>query len=147
MRVRALSVLLAAGSPADIARGAVAGTEELEACRVEVNAELARVSRIAPQIRREVAIIRFSSAAQIHPLIATRWAERLAPKIVLAANDGFIPGRVNFALRSATPRDLLAFLRVLPLGHVEGEFANGHPRATGGSVPVSEFDRLLSVLA
>lgn len=32
------------------------------------------------------------------------------------------------------------------LGRVEGEFANGHPRATGGSVPPHEFARLLAAL-
>ena len=55
-------------------------------------------------------------------------------------------GRVNFAVRSAAPIDLLAFLRGLGLGHVDGEFANGHPRATGGSIPPHEFARLLNAL-
>ena len=85
-------------------------------------------------------------AIRVRPLIATRWAPRLAPKIVIAANDGYLPGRVNFAVRSASRTDLLAFLRGLGLGVVEGEFANGHPRATGGSVPPHEFARLLTAL-
>jgi single-stranded-DNA-specific exonuclease len=142
----ALSVLLAASSATDIARGTVAGVDALEACRAEVQAEVARVGRIAPKVVDGVALIRFSSPAQIHPLIATRWAGRLAPKIVLVANDGYLPGRVNFAMRSASKTDLLEFLRGLGLGAVEGEFANGHPRATGGSVPPREFDRLLGAL-
>lgn len=142
----ALDVLLAAPGPAEIARGAVPGTAELAACREEVNAELARVARVPPRIAGGVALLRFSSPAQIHPLVATRWTSRLAPKIVIAANDGYLPGRVNFAVRSASDVDLLAFLRGLGLGAVEGEFANGHPRATGGSVPPAEFDRLLRAL-
>jgi hypothetical protein len=89
---------------------------------------------------------RGGSPAQIHPLVATRWTTRLAPKIVIAANDGYLPGRVNFAMRTASQTDLLAFLRGLGLGEVEGEFANGHPRATGGSVPPAEFARLLRAL-
>lgn len=142
----ALDVLLAARDPVDIARGTVPGVDELAACREEVNAELARVSRIPPRIVGDVALLRFSSPAQIHPLVATRWTTRLAPKIVIAANDGYLPGRVNFALRSASDTDLLAFLRGLGLGQVEGEFANGHPRATGGSIPPAEFARLLQAL-
>ena len=142
----ALDVLLAAREPADIARGTVAGVAELAACRAEVTAELARVARVPPRIAGNVALLRFSSSAQIHPLVATRWVTRLAPKIVIAANDGYLPGRVNFAVRSAADLDLLAFLRGLSLGKVEGEFANGHPRATGGSVPPAEFARILRAL-
>lgn len=142
----ALDVLLAARGPADIARGTVPGVAELERCRAEVQAELARVARMPPRIAGNVALLRFSSPAQIHPLVATRWTTRLAPKIVIAANDGYLPGRVNFAMRTASNTDLLAFLRGLGLGEVEGEFANGHARATGGSVPPAEFARLLRAL-
>jgi single-stranded-DNA-specific exonuclease len=142
----ALSVLLAARGPHEIARGTVDGVDELEACRRAVQDEVTRVARVAPKVVDGVALIRFSSAAQIHPLIATRWAGRLAPKIVIAANDGYLPDRVNFAMRSASRTDLLAYLRSLGLGAVEGEFANGHPRATGGSVPRHEFDRLLRAI-
>jgi hypothetical protein len=142
----AWSVLGAATSPADITRGCLPGTNELHACRAEVKAEIERVARVAPKVANDVALIRFSSGAQVHPLIATRWAGRLAPKIVIAANDGYLPGRVNFAVRSASDVDLLAFLRDLPLGEVAGEFANGHPRATGGSIPPAEFARLVAAL-
>lgn len=146
----AYDVLAAASSPADIARGTLPGLAELATCRAEVKAEVERVARVPPRLVRtashSVALIRFSSPAQVHPLIATRWAPRLAPAIVIAANDGYLPGRVNFAVRSASDVDLLAFLRGLGLGHVEGEFANGHPRATGGSIPPHEMERLLAAL-
>lgn len=142
----AYDVLAAARGPDEIARGVLPGVAELAACRAEVNAEVERVARVAPRIANDVALIRFSSPAQIHPLIATRWAPRLAPKIVIAANDGYLPGRINFAVRCARDVDVLAFLRALPLGTVEGEFANGHRRATGGSLPPHEFARLLAAL-
>lgn len=142
----ALDVLLAARDPAELARGTAPGVATLEACRAEVHAELARVARVPPRIAGDVALVRFSSAAQIHPLVATRWVTRLAPKIVIAANDGYLPGRVNFAVRCAADLDLLAWLRGLDLGAVEGEFAHGHPRATGGSVPPHDFARILRAL-
>ncbi|HUQ06803.1 MAG TPA: hypothetical protein VM261_30075 [Kofleriaceae bacterium] len=142
----ALTALLAAREPADIARGLVPGAAELAAMRDEVNAEVRRVMHTAPVFGRGVAMIRFASSAQIHPLIATRWAKRLAPSIVFAVNDGYLPGRTNFAVRSAADVDLLAFLRALPMGTVVGEYANGHPRATGGSLPPDELARMLDAL-
>ena len=147
----ALAALLAARGPRDIARS-TDRTElapvraQLASFRAEVAAEITRVARIPPRIANDVALVRFTSSAQIHPIIATRWMRRLAPKIVLVANDGYLPGRVNFAMRCAGDVDLLAFLRDLPLGHIAGEFANGHPRATGGSVAPHDFARLLAVL-
>src|SRR5690606_12204879 len=54
----ALDVLLAAGGTADIARGTVPGVAQLEACRTEVQAEVARVSRVAPKIHDNVALLR-----------------------------------------------------------------------------------------
>ncbi len=140
----ALDLLLAAKGPEDVL--ASSGLAALEACREEVKAEVDRVARVAPKIAGNVALIRISSGAQVHPLIATRWAPRLAPKIVIVANDGYLPNRVNFAMRSASKTDLLAFLRDLPIGKVEGEFANGHARATGGSIPPADFERLVTAL-
>lgn len=140
----ALDLLLAANGPKEVLDNP--GIAALEACREEVKAEVDRVARVAPKLAGNVALIRFSSGSQVHPLIATRWAPRLAPKIVIAANDAYLPGRVNFALRSASSTDLLAFLRELPLGNVEGEFANGHARATGGSIPPADFERLVTAL-
>jgi single-stranded DNA-specific DHH superfamily exonuclease len=140
----ALDILLAANGPEDALRHP--NIAALEACRAEVKAEVDRVARVAPKIAGNVALIRFSSGAQVHPLIATRWAPRLAPKIVIAANDAYLPDRVNFAMRSASKTDLLAFLRELPLAPVEGEFANGHARATGGSIPPADFARLVTAL-
>lgn len=142
----ALAALRAARGPADIARGNSREVAQLTSLRAEVAAEVARVARVPPRVVGDVALIRFSSSAQIHPLIATRWMQRLRPKIVLVANDGYLPGHVNFAMRCAGDVDLLAFLRGLGLGAVEGEFANGHPRATGGSIPPHEFERLLAAL-
>jgi single-stranded-DNA-specific exonuclease len=140
----ALAALRAARSPGDIARGAGEDLEALRACRAEVNGEVARCSRVAPRVLGRVALIRFSSPAQVHPLVATRWAGRLKGQIVVAANDGYLPGRVNFAVRAADPSlDLVAFLRALPFRPTAGEYGHGHPRATGGSLTPEDFGRFL----
>jgi single-stranded-DNA-specific exonuclease len=97
-------------------------------------------------IGEQVALLRFSSPAQVHPLVATAWARRLAPRVVLAANDGYLGAdTVNFAVRGGHG-NLRALLRdALP--EAGGEFGHGHDRATGGSLTTQEFELLLDRLA
>lgn len=120
---------------------------ELEEAKAAWRAEFDRAVRTAPQMVGErTALIRFASPAQVHPLVATTWARRLSPRVVLAANDGYLaPGTVNFAVRGGEG-DLRAFLRAA-LPDAGGEFAHGHPRATGGSLAEEDFARLLAALA
>jgi hypothetical protein len=116
----------------------------LEDARAEWQSDHARVRTLPPRVGERAALIRFSSRYQLHPLVAAQWARRLAPRVVIAANDGYLPGRVNFAVRGGTG-DLRGLLRAA-LPDVEGEFAHGHDRATGGSLPTEDFARLLAAL-
>ena len=120
---------------------------ELEEAKAAWRAEFDRVVRTAPRmVGEEVALLRFASPAQVHPLVATTWARRLSSRVVLAANDGYLgAGTVNFAVRGGSG-DLRAFLR-RALPDARGEFAHGHDRATGGSLSDEDFDRLLAALA
>lgn len=118
---------------------------ELEEAKAQWKAELDRVVRTAPVVGEGVALLRFSSPCQVHPLVATAWARRLAPRVVIAANDGYLPGRVNFAMRGGTG-SLVDLLRAaLPEGF-SGEAAHGHPRATGGSLSLEQFALVLTRL-
>jgi single-stranded-DNA-specific exonuclease len=119
---------------------------ELDAARAAWRAEFARAVRTAPRVGDRLAVLRFSSPAQVHPLVAIAWARRLHPRVVLAANDAYLPGRVNFAVRGGDGRDLRALLREA-LPEQGGEFAHGHPRATGGSLEPRAFERLLAALS
>jgi single-stranded-DNA-specific exonuclease len=133
----ALRVLQRAADVRDIVDARNPEVARLEAYRRAVQAEVARVSRVPSRIHGDAAVLRFASTAQVHPIIATRWSRRLAPAIVVAANEGFLPGRVNFAIRSHANVDLLQWLRSLPFTPSPGsEYANGHPRATGGSLSI-----------
>lgn len=140
----ALALLVEAESPRDaLADPRVA---VLERARAEYRATFDRVMRIAPRFFGDVAVVRFDAPYQVHPLVATAWMRRLAPRPVLAANDGWVPGRVNFSVRGGDGRDLRELLRAA-LPDADGELGHGHPAATGGSLPPAEFDRLLDGLA
>ncbi len=139
----ALALLCESESPA----GALADRRigVLDEARRLWRSEYERVRRTPPRVESDYALVRFSSPAQVHPLVAAQWQRRLAPRMVIAANDGYLPGRVNFAVRGGDG-DLRAVLR-RALPEADGEFAHGHPRATGGSVTPAAFDRLLAGLA
>lgn len=117
---------------------------ELEEAKARWRAEFDRVVRTAPRVGDRAALLRFSSEAQVHPLVATTWARRLAPRMVLAANDGYVTGRVHFSVRGGEG-SLPGRLRAALPG-VGGEFAHGHDRATGGALDPEDFERLLAGL-
>ena len=136
----ALAVLREARDVRDITSGRIPGTAALHRHQALVRAEVDRCARTPPVVAGNVALLRFTSAAQVHPIVAIRWAHRLRPRVVIAANDGFIAGRVNFAVRTDAEIDLLQWLRDLPFEPSPGgEYANGHARATGGSRSAEDF--------
>jgi single-stranded-DNA-specific exonuclease len=118
---------------------------ELEDAKRAWKAEFDRVMRTAPLVADDIALLRFSSPCQVHPLVATTWSRRLAPRVVIAANDGYLPGRVNFAMRGGEG-SLLARLRAALPSDIHGEVAHGHDRATGGSVSPEDFERVMDAL-
>jgi single-stranded-DNA-specific exonuclease len=111
-----------------------------------VAAETQRCARVAPVFAGRFALLRCRSAMQVHPLVAVRWMRRLQGFIVIAANDGYLPDRVNFAMRTTADVNLVELLRGLSLGDVDGEYGFGHPSASGGSLAVPNFNRLLETL-
>jgi hypothetical protein len=157
----AWEALLASSSPKDLLTN-----RTLLAARAEVNAEVERCTHTPPKFSADgrMAVFRISSAAQVHPVIATRWAGHLSsPKleIVLVANEGYLPDMVNFSCR--VPR--CARAREPPVNIIEalrdvagraadptlrerlGEsFARGHKEASGGIVPKAEFEEFMEVL-
>lgn len=112
----------------------------LRAAREEVNREMAIAKMAAPKFSGNVALIRVRSRCQVHPLIAQIWRSRLPKYVVIVANDGYLPGRVNFSMRSATGINLNDFLSA------QGLAARGHDQASGGSVSEEEFAALLQRL-
>lgn len=157
----AWAALTAADSPSGLLTN-----EKMLAARAQVNAEVERCTHTAPKFSADakMAVFRISSSAQIHPVIATRWAGHLQSaklEVVMVANDGYLPGMVNFSCR--IPRSARA--RHPPVNIIEilegiaakapdatlrarlGEsFARGHKEASGGIVSIRDFEELMQVM-
>ncbi len=140
----ALSLLLEHDDPAALLADPRARI--LERSRRAARAAFERAVQTAPTFHGDVAVLRICVPYLVHTLVATAWARRLAPRPVLCANDGWIPGRVSFSLRTVASTDLRPMLREA-LPDAEGELGHGHPRATGGQLAPAEFDQLLAALA
>ncbi|KAK3935456.1 hypothetical protein QBC46DRAFT_323358 [Diplogelasinospora grovesii] len=161
----AWAALINASSPSDLLNN-----RTLLAARAEVNAEVERCTHVPPKFSADgkIAVLRINSAAQVHPVIATRWAGHLAsPKleIVLVANEGYLPGMVNFSCRVARaakardpPVNIIETLKDVASRASDSEsenslrarmgesFARGHKEASGGIVPKAEFEELMAIL-
>ncbi|KAL7627756.1 hypothetical protein AAE478_001951 [Parahypoxylon ruwenzoriense] len=157
----AWAALTAADSPAELL-----GNRDLLAARAEVNAEMGRCAHAAPKFSADarVAVLRICSPAQVHPVIATRWAGQLRSaklEMVLVANEGYLPGVVSFSCRvprsaqaRSPPVNLIEVLEGIAAKAADptlrerlgGWFAKGHKEASGGVVPKAEFEEFLGVL-
>ena len=133
--------------------------------RAEINEEVERQTHTPPKFSKDgkIAVLRIHSAAQVHPVIATRWAGHLqskALKIVMVANSGYIPGMVNFSCRIARcarnrdpPVNIISSLKAVAdldttdlVKRLGESFARGHKEASGGIVPAAEFEELMALM-
>ena len=142
----ALALLMAADGPKDVTAGDRPEAQAVRAARAEVKAALDAARRVAPTLRNGVALIRFSSPTQIHPLIAQQWRGRLKNEVVMAANTGYRPGWVHFAVRSAQERDLVAFLAEHRPPGADEMYGSGHKQATGGALRPADWNRFVAGL-
>lgn len=118
----------------------------MQNAREEVKVAMYYGKKAAPKFSGEVALVRVTSPCQIHPLLAQIWRSRLPKFYVLVANDGYLPGRVNFAARSTGEKRVLQFLRSFDIDAGEGSFARGHDHASGGSLPIDAWNQLLEAM-
>lgn len=136
----ALALLMECDSPKELLRGGRPETQLLHAAKAEVAAALEAARRVPPQVRGDVAMIRFASPCQIHPLVAQSWRGRLRGKIVLAVNTGYRPGWVHFAARSGSGTDLIAFLAQRRPPGAGTEYGGGHRQASGGALRPADWN-------
>jgi single-stranded-DNA-specific exonuclease len=142
----ALALLLKGDGPKDVTSGRYPETAALRAAKEEVKGELDIAKRVGPKVREDVALIRFHSPCQIHPLVAQQWRGRLKDKIVLAANTGYRDGWVHFAARTATDRNLIEFLDERRPGGADENYGSGHAQATGGALRPEDWNQFVREL-
>lgn len=171
----AWTALCETSEPASVLKNA-----RLLAARQEVNAEVERCTHAAPRFSPDgkIAVFRIKSEAQVHPVIATRWSGHLQSKaleIVMVANEGYLPGKVNFSCRiprcaraREPPVDIIQSLKAYAsltesmegspgdaesglvkqplLERLGDDFARGHVQASGGIVTMNEFEELMRLM-
>jgi nanoRNase/pAp phosphatase (c-di-AMP/oligoRNAs hydrolase) len=158
--ITAWEALLSSTDPKDLLKNG-----RLQAARAEINEEVELNTHTPPKFSPDgrIAVLRINSKAQVHPVIATRWAGYLNSKaleIVVCANYGYLPGMVNFSCRiarSARSRDppvnIIESLKAAADLSTDGlrdrmgeSFARGHKEASGGIVPTEAFEELMGLL-
>jgi len=142
----AARALLEHPDPRSLATSESADVERMREAREEVRAALDEAKKAAPIFSGKVALVRVDSACQIHPLVAQIWRTRLPKYYVIVANEGYLPGKVNFSARSSGNENVLDFLGAIDLPEGEGSFGKGHDQASGGSLPVERWNALLAAL-
>jgi single-stranded-DNA-specific exonuclease len=130
----AAQALLNHASPGELVESNSTEVQVLVEARASVKLELDEARKAAPKFAGQVALIQLDSPCQVHPLIAQQWRTRLPKYIVIAANSGYLPGRVNFSARSGKEFNVLEFLKSFDIGEGEGNFGNGHDQASGGEL-------------
>ena len=158
--INAWTALLASQDPKDLLSNG-----RLQSARTEINAEVEMNTHTPPKFSADgkIVVLRINTAAQVHPVIATRWAGYLNSKaleIVMCANSGYLPGMVNFSCRIARcarsrdpPVNIIESLKAAADLSTDGlrdrlgeSFARGHKEASGGIVPNEAFEELMSLL-
>ena len=125
--------------------------------RAEVATALAVARKLPPKFppagpaASPVALITIDSPCQIHPLIAQQWIQRLPDRVVLCANQGYLPdGTIAVAGRSANRNlhipNLLREAFARTGAEPPANFAHGHPQASGGHLPPAQYALLLEGL-
>ena len=125
------------------------GVQLLKESRAEVRAALDEAKRLAPKFSKseKVALFEFTDPNRIHPLLAQSWHGRLPKFIVIAANHGFLPGRVAFSARTSSGANILQLLaRYREVVPDELEYGYGHDQAAGGVVSEEGWQRLKAAM-
>ena len=152
--------LMASSGPKDLLNNG-----RLQAARAEINEEVELNTHTPPKFSQDgrIAVLRINSKAQVHPVIATRWAGYLNSKaleIVMVANSGYLEGMVNFSCRIARcarnndpPVNIIDSLKAAADLSTDGlrdrmgeNFARGHKEASGGIVSTETFEELMELL-
>lgn len=142
----ALTLLMTAAGPKEIASGNRPEVAALQAAKGEVKAALEAAKRVAPRVPNGISLLRFDTPCQVHPLLAQTWRSRLKGEIVIAANAGYRPGWVHFAARTDRDVSLIEFLAEHGPPGADENYASGHAGASGGALRPTDWNTFVSRL-
>jgi single-stranded-DNA-specific exonuclease len=142
----AFALLMTALGPKEITSGNRPEVAALRAAKDEVKAALEAAKRVAPKVRKGIALLRFDTPCQVHPLLAQTWRGRLKGEIVIAANAGYRPGWVHFAARTARDLSLIEFLAERAPPGADENYGSGHAGASGGALRPAAWNTFVTQL-
>jgi hypothetical protein len=157
----AWDAVISATNPLSISK-----SPKLHEVSLEVRRETERCTHTPPKFSLDatIAVLTISSAAQIHPVIATRWSGTLKSnklEIVMCANEGYLPDKVNFSCRVAKCAraregeekvDIIKKLESIVeedknlRARLGESFARGHKEASGGIVGKQEWEEFKKLM-
>jgi single-stranded-DNA-specific exonuclease len=142
----ALALLMTAKDPKEVISGNQPEVAALRAAKEEVKAVLDAAKRVGPKVRNGIALLRFDTPCQVHPLLAQTWRGRLKGEIVIAANAGYRPGWVHFAVRTARDVSLIEFLAQHAPPGADENYGGGHAGASGGALQPADWNAFVTQL-
>ncbi|PQE14466.1 dhh family protein [Rutstroemia sp. NJR-2017a BBW] len=149
--ITAWKALLEAEDPKEIM-----SNKRLAEARQEINAEVERQTHVPPKFSKDgkIAVLKIKSEAQ------AGFLKSKALEIVMVANYGYLPGKVNFSCRVARcargrdpPVNIIESLKAVAdldttdlVERLGESFARGHKEASGGIVNTAEFEELCALM-
>lgn len=140
----AMALLERNDGPEELLADDSAELDRLRRCRAEVMRALARWSRQRPHFMWRVALVPVASPCRIEEILAAMWTRQLERYMVVAANSGYVPGKVHIIARTASPdRDLLLLLDKTAPDGLEQPFALGRRDYVEAILPRKVWEKML----
>jgi single-stranded-DNA-specific exonuclease len=114
----------------------------LESYRAEVNREVKRCRHEKPQFSWKVAAVPFKSNCDIQGLIVEPWRRQLKKYLVIAANFGYLEGKVAYVIRTELETSVIDFMESIRPAGLDSHVVFGHDRAGGAVLDTDLWYRL-----
>ena len=118
----------------------------LRAFREEVNRAVGVALKSRPVFGWRIAVIVYHSAEAVEDIVAARWRDRLANRVVLAANPGYEGGLVSYSFRSGKGVDASGIIASALPARSPAPRLSPDGTAGRGMLQQDRFDELLTAL-
>jgi hypothetical protein len=79
----------------------------------------------------------------VESLVAARWKSALNSYIVIAANTGYLEGKVSFAIKTETNIKVAKFIEAVAPKEAEKPFWLAHKNSAAGILTVAQWKQML----